>query len=546
MKKIFSILIIGCLILSISGAVDAETDFEEVNPGSGSGDTDLLDGDLDQSQTLCDGTIPVGRYDPMIGENSLIVAQSFVPTKEILTKVELYMGVNMTTIYSCKVAIRSSLTGEDLTHKYLNPNAFTVHFPDDDCDNLSWEVFNFPNIFVTPGQTYYIVVSTINASDNCYWLAGTDGDPYPDGNVSISFDDGETWEYISDGDGCFKTYGRNNLPPNTPSTPSGPSSGEAGEWYMYYTITTDPDGDDVRYGLDINNDDVIDHWSEHYYSSGDQYYINIRFHSPGLYYLRFKAEDIYGAQSDFSTALIVAISSANDPPETPDTPEGETLCNLGVSYTYITSSNDPNDDYIEYGWDWDGDDEVDEWTNLYSSGTEISISHIWTTEGTYNVKVKAKDEHGKQSDFSAPLTVTVSDNNPPDKPDKPSGPAQGRPGSSYSYFTFTIDPEDDNVYCMWDWDDGTTSGWQGPFTSGETYEASHIFNSQGTYCIKVKAKDEHGAESVWSDPLSVTMPKSKFVIHPLLQSLSEKFPLIAQLLHSFPIFQQLLNFPAFQ
>jgi hypothetical protein len=36
---------------------------------------------------------------------------------------------------------------------------------------------------------------------------------------------------------------------------------------------------------------------------------------------------------------------------------------------------------------------------------------------------------------------------------------------------------------------------------------SHIWNTQGSYSIKVKAKDASGAESVWSDPLPVSMPR---------------------------------------
>ena len=38
---------------------------------------------------------------------------------------------------------------------------------------------------------------------------------------------------------------------------------------------------------------------------------------------------------------------------------------------------------------------------------------------------------------------------------------------------------------------------------------SHIWDNTGNYEIKVKAKDENGAESEWSDPLEVAMPKNK-------------------------------------
>ena len=62
---------------------------------------------------------------------------------------------------------------------------------------------------------------------------------------------------------------------------------------------------------------------------------------------------------------------------------------------------------------------------------------------------------------------------------------------------------------MVDWDDGNTSDWIGPYESGQKFTISHIWKYKGTFQLKVKAKDEHGEESVWSDPLSISMPKNK-------------------------------------
>ncbi len=97
-------------------------------------------------------------------------------------------------------------------------------------------------------------------------------------------------------------------------------------------------------------------------------------------------------------------------------------------------------------------------------------------------------------------------NNPPEKPDTPTGPASGKPGTQYLYSTSTTDPDGDFVSYMWDWGDGTTSSWLGPFNSGATATATHSWTEQGSYQIKVKAKDTFGAESDWSDPMPITMP----------------------------------------
>jgi agmatine/peptidylarginine deiminase len=102
--------------------------------------------------------------------------------------------------------------------------------------------------------------------------------------------------------------------------------------------------------------------------------------------------------------------------------------------------------------------------------------------------------------------VSESGNTAPDIPIRPEGPTQGKPGHTYIYSTQTVDAENDNVYYQWNWGDGTTSEWLGPFTSGETATATHVWEEKGTYTVKVKAQDVHEKESDWSEPLSVRMP----------------------------------------
>ena len=62
---------------------------------------------------------------------------------------------------------------------------------------------------------------------------------------------------------------------------------------------------------------------------------------------------------------------------------------------------------MAYGWDWNGDDTVDEWTTWYASGAPCTTSHQWDTRGTYDLKVKAKDTHDAESVWSDPLSVHV-------------------------------------------------------------------------------------------------------------------------------------------
>lgn len=132
------------------------------------------------------------------------------------------------------------------------------------------------------------------------------------------------------------------------------------------------------------------------------------------------------------------------------------------------------------------------------------------------------------------ITAEYICNRPPDKPTKPSGPTSGKTGIEYTYNTTTTDPQGDQVYYLWDWGDGNFSEWLGPYNSGEVCEATHIWNTQGDFQIKVIAKNSDGLVSEWSDPLAISMPKNK-AINPLFLRFLERHPRL------FPILRLLLE-----
>jgi hypothetical protein len=118
---------------------------------------------------------------------------------------------------------------------------------------------------------------------------------------------------------------------------------------------------------------------------------------------------------------------------------------------------------------------------------------------------------------------------PPNKPNKPTGQINGSVSKNYFYKTSTTDPELDKIYYIFDWGDGTESEWIGPYESGQECNISHIWIEEGNYVIKVKAKDTYGKESEWSDPLIISMPKSKIILFPLLYNIFKKISLLLSL-----------------
>ena len=116
--------------------------------------------------------------------------------------------------------------------------------------------------------------------------------------------------------------------------------------------------------------------------------------------------------------------------------------------------------------------------------------------------------------YSGSISVEAGD--PPLTPSKPNGQIAGKVGLEYEYSTVTTDPNEDQIYYMFNWDDGTYSDWIGPFNSGQTGTESHIWNEIGNYEISAKAKDAFGAESLWSESLIVTIDNSP----PTIQSIT--------------------------
>jgi hypothetical protein len=124
--------------------------------------------------------------------------------------------------------------------------------------------------------------------------------------------------------------------------------------------------------------------------------------------------------------------------------------------------------------------------------------------------------------YSPILRITVH-NEPPEKPDKPKGPTKGEVGVEYTYETTSIDSDSNEIYFQWDWGDGIQSEWMGPYYSYESCYGDHTWEKGGAYQVKVKAKDGFDGESEWSNPLSVTIPKSKAASFPILTRLFGRF-----------------------
>lgn len=109
------------------------------------------------------------------------------------------------------------------------------------------------------------------------------------------------------------------------------------------------------------------------------------------------------------------------------------------------------------------------------------------------------------------------------------GPTTGKVGEELTYCIDAIDPDGDQLYYLWDWGDGQTTGWLSENCS------SYIWQESGTYTITIMVKDEFDAETP-EIMLQIDIKKGKIrnniLFSQLMQRISKYFPILGMLTKS--------------
>ena len=159
-------------------------------------------------------------------------------------------------------------------------------------------------------------------------------------------------------------------------------------------------------------------------------------------------------------------------------------------------------------------------------GCSVSLSGDTAIIGAY----------GDDGDKGSAYVFTKEDENQPPSTPIITGPVEGKVVVATDYNFTAIDPDGYKVYYLIDWGDGTSSGWIGPYVSGDQITKSHTWSAKGTYTVIAMAKDIYGDKSDWGT-LEVTMPVSiNLPFHQFIEKLFERFP------HAIPILKQLLRY----
>jgi hypothetical protein len=284
-----------------------------------------------------------------------------------------------------------------------------------------------------------------------------------------------------------------------PVKPAGPTGGVVDTIYEFVSGGSETcDGHPVEYLFDWG-DGTVSQWSE--LTTASHGWI-----AAGAFQVRVKARCKLhpSEESAWSEVLTVTIATPESVSR-PFPPNGSAWGVLDTAYTFTLGGALSSDGHqLEYQVDWG--DKISEWYG------ETEAAHIWKTAGTYQVKARArcKDHTASMSAWGDAHQVIIA----AETVSKPAVPAGSPLAVKDLLFTYqasgAVSNDHHDLEYRFDWGDGTFSQWA---AGGEE---SHGWTSTGSFQLRVKARcAAHPAvESVWSDPLSVTVAASEMVSRP--------------------------------
>jgi hypothetical protein len=234
---------------------------------------------------------------------------------------------------------------------------------------------------------------------------------------------------------------------------------------------------------------------------------------------------------------VLDLNNSNNPPnravyEKPDNDATSVPIDTKLS-CYI---DDPNDDNLDVTFYWKQNSDT-EYNLINGSRGEINPGPL-DPDTTYWWYVSVSD--GEYSREAGPWRfLTTSINTPPNKPSTPKGPLNCKMNVDYTFNVSTTDLNGDNISYLWILKN-TNYGYAdwykiGPYDSGYEMDFIYNFDRPGTYDITVIPYDEWGNAGTISDPLTITVTKSKTVNFPLYKFF-ENHPIIRLLFQRFSQF----------
>ena len=362
-----------------------------------------------------------------------------------------------------------------------------------------------------------------------------------DGSTIVDENDATVWFNIFVG----------NTPPCPPEKPSGITFGWQGMLYEFSTKSFDSDGDLIQIAWDWDGDGDIDEltgfhesWetvtTPHIWTMGQIYYIKamaidehglssgwsephkVRINAPGgingveieewtlghvycMYYNHQKTQEIISmlrSGGNIVTALSTLVTAI------------ATACGIPLPYaivfTIVTAIIRLGVEVINM---------LDKGMGIYWKHYIIEVGGVPIADFFYIWSQTAEGGEGKAPDG----------NINPNKPSEPLGRTRIILNREYYFSSVATDSDGDSLTYIFDWGDGNFDC-SDLTPSGERVIMSHAWTEKGTYGVRVKAVDEWGQESEWSEIHVIKNTLSRDVTRTPFTNIVERFMEILELL----------------
>jgi hypothetical protein len=190
-------------------------------------------------------------------------------------------------------------------------------------------------------------------------------------------------------------------PPDVPAAPTGPTRGHLDSVYSFVASANDVDGDSVSLQFSCRAGDALP-WSA-FRPSGGRCTLTESWPDTEALAIRVRARDIHNRTSDWSGAHAFAVG--NSAPAIPEL-SGDNQLETGFDGSFYVSSSDSEDNEVSFQFSW-GNGDTSIWLKASIWDPSYETCYVWLSPGTYDVRVRAKDNLGAVSDWSKALSVKV-------------------------------------------------------------------------------------------------------------------------------------------
>ncbi|HEX3018749.1 MAG TPA: PKD domain-containing protein, partial [Chitinispirillaceae bacterium] len=289
--------------------------------------------------------------------------------------------------------------------------------------------------------------------------------------VTLRVDDGNG---NSDSESIIITVTQPQRPPYASFTAT-PTSGDAPLNIEFDgTASSDPDSDPLSFTWNFGDE-----------KTGTGSTVSHVYSTPGTYTVTLTVED--GNGNSDSKSVLITVTQPQRPPVasfTANPTGGDAPLNVEFDGT---ASSDPDGDPLSFAWNF-GDEKT---------GTGSTVSHVYSTPGTYTVTLTVEDGNGNSDSKSIIITVT--------QPQRPpvaafsANPSSGDAPLNVEFDgTASSDPDSDSLTYAWNFGDEQT---------GAGSNLSHVFAAPGSYTTTLIINDGHGNTDSKSVVITVTQPQ---------------------------------------